>query len=127
MPTPGPDGGWFDARTDLIRPRLCQDRNSFAVNGPLVPGVTSADLALMGGTHQLAADGYRDLLAVAPDVPAALVGLGLALAARGTWPAVRALLHRPELVRAVHRELRSSTDSMPAIEVIAWGFGRFIH
>ncbi|RSM49694.1 HEXXH motif domain-containing protein [Amycolatopsis balhimycina DSM 5908] len=127
MPTPVPDGGWADTRTDLIRLRLGRDRKSFGDNGPMVPGVTSADLALVAGTHEQAADGYRDLLAVDPDVPSALVGLGLALAAHATGPAARALLHRPELVRAVHRELRTNTDSTPAVEVIAGWIGRFTH
>ncbi|MDS0137280.1 HEXXH motif domain-containing protein [Amycolatopsis sp. CM201R] len=127
LPTPVPDGGWVDARTDLVRLRLGRDRNSFAEHGSTVPGATAADLALVAGAHKQAAEGYRDLLAVDPDVPAALVGLGLALAAYSTGPAARALLHRPELVRAVHRALRTHPGFAPPIEVIAGWIGRFTH
>jgi hypothetical protein len=74
-----------------------------------------------------AAAGYRHLLAVDPDDPSALVGLGLALSARSTGPASRALLHRPELVRAVHRLLRDEPGTTPSVEAIASWLGRFTH
>ncbi|WIV61288.1 aKG-HExxH-type peptide beta-hydroxylase [Amycolatopsis nalaikhensis] len=127
IPTPVPDGGWTDARTDLIRLRLGRDRDALAERGPVVPGVTQADLALVSGDVEAAVRGYRSLLATDPDVPAALVGLGLALTARGTGPAARALLHRPELVRAVHRELRATADADPEVEAVAEWIGRFTH
>ncbi|WP_326944219.1 HEXXH motif-containing putative peptide modification protein [Amycolatopsis sp. NBC_01307] len=126
-PTPVPDGAWNDARTDLIRLRLSQDGNALVEYGPTVPGVTEADLALVTGDNESAVAGYRELLATDPDVPAAIVGLGLALSARGTGPAARALLHRPELVRAVHRVLRVNTDSAPAMDTVAGWIGRFTH
>ncbi|MEQ0561731.1 HEXXH motif-containing putative peptide modification protein [Amycolatopsis sp. NEAU-NG30] len=126
-PTPIPDGGWTDARTDLIRLRLGRDREAFLAQGPTVPDVTAADLALVSGRIEAAVDGYRSLLAADPDNPAAFVGLGLALTARGTGPAARALLHRPELVRAVHRELRTNGDPPPTIETVAGWIGRFTH
>lgn len=126
-PTPVPDGGWTDARTDLIRLRLGRDRDALTERGPRVPDVTEADLAWVSGRVESAVNGYRSLLAADPDVPSALVGLGLALTARGAGPAGRALLHRPELVRAVHRELRTSTDAAPEIETVAEWIGRFTH
>jgi HEXXH motif-containing protein len=126
-PTPVPDGGWTDARTDLLRLRFGPERTALTEHGPNVPGMTSADLALVTGRNDSAVAGYRSLLAVDPDVPAAIVGLGLALIARGTGPAARALLHRPELVRAVHRVLRASTDHAPTIEALAGWLGRFTH
>ncbi|MEU0793595.1 HEXXH motif-containing putative peptide modification protein [Amycolatopsis sp. NPDC005961] len=127
-PTPVPDGGWADARTDLIRLRLGRDGGAtLAEHGPDVPGVTGADLALISGANESAVDGYRELLVADPDLPTALVGLGLALTARGTGPAARALLHRPELVRAVHRVLRTSADATPDIETVAGWIGRFTH
>jgi hypothetical protein len=67
------------------------------------------------------------LLAEDPDDPAALVGLGLALAARSTGPAARALLRRPELVRAVHRRLRTGPGATPSVEAVAGWLGRFTH
>lgn len=126
-PTPVPDGAWTDARTDLIRLLLSRDANALAEHGPAVPDVTEADLALVTGDNDSALAGYRALLATDPDVPATIVGLGLALSARGTGPAARALLHRPELVRAVHRALRASSDSAPAMETVAGWIGRFTH
>jgi HEXXH motif-containing protein len=127
-PTPVPDGGWTDARTDLIRLRLGRDGGTaLAERGPQVPGATDADLALVNGDNESAVGNYRNLLVADPDVPTALVGLGLALAARGTGPAARALLHRPELVRAVHRVLRASAGATPDVETVAGWIGRFTH
>jgi hypothetical protein len=127
-PTPVPDGGWTNARTDLIRLRLGRDGSTaLAEHGPQVPGATDADLALVGGADESAMDGYRRQLVADPDLPTAIVGLGLALAARGTGPAARALLHRPELVRAVHRVLRASASAAPDVETVAGWIGRFTH
>ncbi|MEA5358368.1 HEXXH motif-containing putative peptide modification protein [Amycolatopsis sp., V23-08] len=126
-PTPVPDGRWTNARTDLIRLRLGRGETALAEHGHTVPGVTDADLALVAGRLEPATAGYRRLLAADPDDPAAFVGLGLALTACGTGPAARALLHRPELVRAVHRALRANTDTPPPVETIAGWIGRFTH
>jgi HEXXH motif-containing protein len=127
-PTPVPDGSWSDARTDLIRLRLGRGGSTaLTEDGPKVPGASEADLALVRGDNESAVSGYRTMLAADPDLPAALVGLGLALAARGTGPAARALLHRPELVRAVHRVLRAGAGTAPSVETIAGWIGRFTH
>jgi hypothetical protein len=92
-----------------------------------VPDATDADLAYAAGEHAAAAAGYRGELAANPDRPAALVGLGLALAARGIDPAARALLGHPELVRAVHRELRAQPHRLPSPEDLAAWIGTVAH
>ncbi|MGW4058487.1 aKG-HExxH-type peptide beta-hydroxylase [Amycolatopsis sp. NPDC004747] len=126
-PTPVPDGRWTNARADLIRLRLGRGVAALAEHGHTVPAVTDADLELVAGRPEPAIAGYRRLLADDPDDPAALVGLGLALTACGTGPAARALLHSPELVRAVHRALRAITGTPPPVETIAGWLGRFTH
>ncbi len=119
-PTPIPDGGWSPARTDLIRLSLG------GAGRPLtVPGATEADFAYTAGDHLEAVEGYRRELAADPDRPNSLVGLGLALSARGLHPAARALLHCPELVRAVHRRLRSGTRP-PTVEDVASWIGQLV-
>lgn len=127
-PTPVPDGDWEDTRTDLIRLRLGPDGAArFAAHGASVPGVTEADLDFVAGRPVAAAAGYRRLLSANPDDPAALAGLGIALAARSAGPASKALLHRPELVRAVHRLLRNEPGTTPSVEAVAGWLGRFTH
>ncbi|MFG1639774.1 HEXXH motif domain-containing protein [Amycolatopsis sp. NPDC049252] len=126
--TPVPDGDWQDARTDLIRLRLGPDgAERFAGHGASVPGATEADLQFVAGRPLEAAAVYRRALTANPDDPAALAGLGLALAVRSTGPASRALLHRPELVRAVHRLLRDEPRTTPSVEAVAGWLGRFTH
>jgi HEXXH motif-containing protein len=120
-PTPVPDGTWSHARADLIR---------LAVSGvdpaiwPTVPGVTPADLAFARRDYLQAAEGYREELSADPDQPNSLVGLGLALAARGPHPAARALLHCPELVRALHRRLRLRRPT--TVEQVATWLGQIV-
>ncbi|MEV6619725.1 HEXXH motif domain-containing protein [Amycolatopsis sp. NPDC051106] len=122
-PSPVPDGRWPDARTDLIRLRLSDGgTEELLVRGPSVPGSTPADLAFVAGRTAEAVTGYRKELAAAPDNPSALAGLGLALAASTTDPVSRALVHRPELVRAVYRALRPDTAVSP--ESVAEWIGR---
>jgi hypothetical protein len=89
--------------------------------------VTEPDLDFVAGQPMAAAAGYRRLLGTDPDDAGALAGLGIALAARSTGPATRAILHRPELVRAVHRELRDEPGTTPSAEAIAGWLGRFTH
>ncbi|GLY34810.1 HEXXH motif domain-containing protein [Amycolatopsis sp. NBRC 101858] len=129
VPTPVPDGEWQDSRTDLIRLRLGPDGAARAfAHGSSVPGATEADLHFVAGRPLEAAAGYRRTLAADPDDPAALAGLGLALSAHSTGPAARALLHRPELVRAVHRRLLlDEPEPTPSVEAIAGWLGRFTH
>lgn len=124
-PTPVPDGGWSPARTDLIR--LTVGGTALPPDGrvPTVPGATAADYAYTAGDFLSAVQGYRRELAADPDRPNSLAGLGLALSARGPHPAARALLHCPELVRAVHRRLRSGARP-PTVEQLASWIGQLV-
>ncbi len=124
-PTPVPDGGWSRARLDLIRLHL-RDEADLPGTWQTVPDATDADLAYATGRFADAAEGYRAQLVADPDRPASLVGLGLALAARGVDPAARALLHRPELVRAVHRRLRCRTRPVPTPQQLARWIGQLV-
>ncbi|WP_410620711.1 HEXXH motif domain-containing protein [Amycolatopsis sp. cmx-8-4] len=127
-PTPVPDGTWPDARADLVRLRLSPDgAHRLATNWSSVRGASAADFDYAAGRTEAAIAGYRAELSKAPDSPSALVGLGLALSTRGTSPAARALMHRPELVRAVHRRLRAETRDAPSPETVAAWIGRFTH
>ncbi|WP_260191716.1 HEXXH motif domain-containing protein [Actinophytocola gossypii] len=126
-PTPVPDGSWSRARVDLVRLALTPaDLAELSDVWQTVPGATGADLAYASGRYLDAARGYRAELFADPDRPSSLVGLGLALRAGGPHPAARALLHRPELVRAVHRRLRDGHGEAPAIEDIASWIGRLV-
>ncbi|WP_344421706.1 HEXXH motif domain-containing protein [Amycolatopsis minnesotensis] len=126
-PTPVPDGSWSRARTDLIRLVVGDPPSPPLPDVWLtVPGATGADFAYATGRFAEAVEGYRAELAADPDRPASLVGLGLALSARGPHPAARALLHCPELVRAVHRHLRGTSPGPPAVERIAAWIGQLV-
>ncbi|AUI63950.1 HEXXH motif domain-containing protein [Amycolatopsis sp. BJA-103] len=124
-PTPVPDGGWSHARTDLIRLTVGGTPLSPDGRPPAVPGATAADFAYAAGDFLEAINGYREELARDPDRPASLVGLGLALSARGPHPAARALLHCPEIVRAVHRPLRA-VPRPPTVEQLASWIGQLV-
>lgn len=126
-PTPVPDGPWSHARADLTRLALT-DAGSAAIPAvwPTVPDATAADVAYVAGHYRTAVERYRAQLAEAPDDPASLVGLGLALAALGPHPAARALAHCPELVRAVHRDLRRTDRLVPTQETLASWIGQLV-
>jgi HEXXH motif-containing protein len=129
-PTPVPDGSWSPARADLIRLSVANPSNSWNMlsrTWPSVPGATAADFAYVTGRLTDAARGYRAELATDPDRPAAWVGLGLALSGLGISPAARALLHYPEVVRAVHRRIRADKQTVPAPEDLAAWIGRFAY
>ncbi len=129
-PTPVPDGSWSSARAELIRLSVADTSNSRNVLSriwPSVPGATAADFAYVTGRLTDAARGYRAELAVDADHPAAWVGLGLALSGLGVTPAAGALLHYPEVVRAVHRRIRARTQTTPAPEDLAAWIGRFAY
>ncbi|HEX6346855.1 HEXXH motif domain-containing protein [Umezawaea sp.] len=107
-------------RTTLVRASLADpDRFAAMTADPrTVPGTTEADLALVTGDPRSAADGYLDLVRDRPDHACAWTGLGHALHAQ---PAGAALLHRPELVRAVHREVQLRCGSAPdPVRLAAW-------
>jgi HEXXH motif-containing protein len=124
-PTPVPDGNWSHARTDLIRLAVGGTPPAPDGEAPAVPGATAADFAYAAGDFLVAIEGYRRELATDPDRPNSLVGLGLALSARGPHPAARALLRCPELVRAVHRRLRAAPRP-PTVEQLASWIGQLV-
>jgi HEXXH motif-containing protein len=126
-PTPVPDGSWSHARAYLSRLALTEaSHGQLRHLWPTVPDATTADFAYVTGRYRDAAHEYRAELAETPDRPASLVGLGLALAAIGPNPAARALLHCPELVRAVHRELRRTAQHVPTQESIGSWIGQLV-
>ncbi|MEU9853259.1 HEXXH motif domain-containing protein [Streptomyces sp. NPDC047974] len=100
---PDPDTPWSHPRTRLIRRLLAPPRDPAPPPAPEPP--CPADLALLSG-DPAAVPAYTRLLAEDPESPEAWTGLVLALAT--TAPATRPLLHRPELLRALHRELRTT-------------------
>ncbi|OLF13526.1 HEXXH motif domain-containing protein [Actinophytocola xanthii] len=125
-PTPVADGSWSHARTDLVRLALGRPESRGPGGWLSVPGTTDGDLAYAEGRYAEAERRYRAELTADPDRPAALVGLGLALAAAGPNPGARALLHCPELVRAVHRGLRTAASPTPTPEAVASWLGQVV-
>jgi HEXXH motif-containing protein len=126
-PTPVPDGSWSSARADLIRLSAADPpngRNALSRTWSSVPGATAADFAYATGRLTDAVRGYRAELAADADHPAAWIGLGLALSGLGVTPAAWALLHYPEVVRAVHRRIRAYPRTVPAPDELAAWIGR---
>lgn len=121
-PTPVPDGRCSRARFNLIR-LVVSESGSAQDRWEEIPDATAADLAYATGRFVDAERGYRAELATDPDRPASWVGLGLALAARQDDAAARTLLHCPELVRAVHREIRAGGATAPAPDELASWIG----
>jgi HEXXH motif-containing protein len=129
-PTPVPDGCWSSARADLIRLSVAGPSDGEPVlsrTWSSVPGATAADFAYVADRFTDAARGYSAELAADADRPAAWVGLGLALSGLGVTAAARALLHYPEVVRAVHRKIRDDAQTVPAPEDLAAWIGRFAY
>ncbi|MFI8822656.1 aKG-HExxH-type peptide beta-hydroxylase [Streptomyces sp. NPDC053431] len=84
---------------------------------PERPQPSDADRALVTG-DPAAPDAYARLLAGDPEAPEAWTGLVLALA--NADPTTRPLLRRPELLRAVHRELRAIGTAADPRDVARW-------
>ncbi|TWJ21945.1 HEXXH motif domain-containing protein [Micromonospora endolithica] len=82
--------------------QLCKDPSAVGVT---VSGATAADLALAAGDVAGAHAGYLAELAAGDGSPGAWAGLGLTTAVLVPGRAAEALRDRPELVRAVHREV----------------------
>ncbi|MDG4863477.1 HEXXH motif domain-containing protein [Streptomyces sp. T-3] len=80
-----------------------------------------ADLSLLLADADGAVDAYRSIVLESPEETPAWVGLGLSLALAGEEVAARALLERPELVRAVGRQVRAQ-GARPAdpVELARW-------
>ncbi|MFJ7213248.1 HEXXH motif domain-containing protein [Amycolatopsis sp. NPDC098790] len=81
-----------------------------------ITGMSAADLALVDGDTTIAAELYRRQLTLTPDSPAAWAGFALA-----TRHPV--LLSRPELVSAVHREVRRQRGVAPDPDRLARWLG----
>ncbi|UOZ07548.1 HEXXH motif domain-containing protein [Amycolatopsis sp. WQ 127309] len=115
-----PDGRWAEARADLLRVRLGADGERRARQvWRDVSDASEADLALVNGDGEAALEGYRAELRRDPDLPVALVGLGLALRMTHEENTAAVILNRPELVRAVHRGIRKRTNPAPTPEEVA--------
>jgi HEXXH motif-containing protein len=81
----------------------------------------SADSAYLAGDHEVAAAGYRDSISCPGDVDHAWIGLAMALRhVRADRSA--ALVARPDLVRALHDELRDGGEPADPGELAAWLF-----
>ncbi|MFF4036715.1 HEXXH motif domain-containing protein [Streptomyces sp. NPDC001816] len=108
-----------EVRTRLMRIRF-GDPERFArlrEDPPTLAGASVPDYAWAAGDRAAALAGYRRLVAEDPADPVAWAGLGLSLP---EGRARDALLHRPELVAALHRELlRRGMDQGPET-VAAW-------
>jgi HEXXH motif-containing protein len=132
-PTPVPDGSWSQARPDMIRLGLAQPAGTDSLPQPplsetwqTVPDATRGDFAYASGHFAEAARIYTAELAADPDRPASWIGLGLALSRLHARPAARALLSCPELVRAVHRRIRTGTEGKVAADELAGWIGRHL-
>jgi HEXXH motif-containing protein len=124
-PTPVPDGSWSLERANLIRLAVAEtDRATIGRLWSTVPDATTADRAYARNQFTEAIRAYEQELAMDPDRPASWVGLGLSIAATGTDPAAHALLHHPELVRAVYRVLRSTNGNTPKPIALATWIGQ---
>ncbi|MEU6662453.1 HEXXH motif domain-containing protein [Streptomyces sp. NPDC046821] len=88
------------------------------------PDLLEADMCLLlGGPANAAraAERYRAVLIAAPGTREAWVGLGLALAAAGEHTPATALLHRPELVRALALDARTRDGRLPdPVDLADW-------
>ncbi|MFE4656093.1 HEXXH motif domain-containing protein [Streptomyces hydrogenans] len=104
-------GGWSHTRARQIR------RTLGGAAPDTGPGAPAAGLALLSGDPS-AADRYARLLAGDPECPEAWAGLVLSLATAD--PALRPLLHRPELLRPLHRELRARGTPAPPAALARW-------
>ncbi len=112
------DGSWPNSRSDLVRIRLGESGETrLAQSWSLVPEVLEADYLLVQDRMDEARTAYAAELKADPDRASTWIGLGLSLA---NGPAKQALLTAPELVRAVHRNLRTTDDAPVVEELAAW-------
>ncbi|MEV6619723.1 HEXXH motif domain-containing protein [Amycolatopsis sp. NPDC051106] len=112
------DGEWPNARADLVRVRLGSDGEArLSRIWSKVPDALEGDYRLIAGRTDDARTAYQADLETNPEHASALIGLSLSLP---PGPATRALLEVPELVRAVHRELRRVGTAPSFDELAGW-------
>ncbi|MFD8395116.1 HEXXH motif domain-containing protein [Streptomyces sp. NPDC059680] len=124
---PDPRAGSPDARGELRRLRLAAPETLLARaravsdDASRPRALAAADVALLRGEPDRAVSGYVKTLVAYPELPSAWAGLGLALAESGEPAAAQALLCRPEVVRAVHRQAHEWCGRSPdPVEVADW-------
>ncbi|HKT00706.1 MAG TPA: HEXXH motif domain-containing protein [Rugosimonospora sp.] len=111
-----PAGRWIDARAVLVRLTLV-GRLAEAAS---IQGARPADVVLVSGDAVRAREMYLTQLVASPDDPWAWSGLMWTLAAYPTGHDESVLRERPELVRAVQRELVSIGCPADPLELVAW-------
>jgi hypothetical protein len=121
-PEPEPRTGgppWTHGRLTLYRIRLTGHASAAH---PAVPGVTSADVALVNGEPDQAAGEYLRRIRDGSGDLDSWTGLALALAATGAqgW---RVLLKRPELIHALYLELADRQAHPRVDELARWVTG----
>ncbi|MFC4043349.1 HEXXH motif-containing putative peptide modification protein [Dactylosporangium siamense] len=120
-----PDVGLLDSRAVLARYRLTrasafeQFQNDPETVSASVLGASAADVALIAGDREAAGRAYRVRVETASDDVHGLVGLGLSRPDRTADPVARALLRRPELVRAMAARL-SVSGAVDVVRLAAW-------
>jgi HEXXH motif-containing protein len=113
----------LDAKAVLTRVRIADPSlfNRLHAEPDLVQGASHSDVALVAGDLERARRGYLAELSRTPGRAAAWSGLGLTLAASGEGRAAKALLHQPELLRAVVARVAAEAPTQPpADELAAW-------
>ncbi|WIM97894.1 HEXXH motif-containing putative peptide modification protein [Actinoplanes oblitus] len=125
-----PEVGRFDTRAVLIRylltdpDRLRRLRDDPELLATAVTGAQPADADLIRGDRAAAAVAYAGLVTADPASVHGWVGLGLALSDQPDSAAARALLSRPELVRAVACRLATTAGPDEArpdpVRLAAW-------
>ena len=110
---------WSAGRLGLARRRLlAPERHGQARDEDWGAALTDADLALFAGEPAKAAAGFAEEIEHDPESADAWTGLGLALSANAPARARAALLRRPELVLAVHRETRTAHSPLKVADLI---------
>lgn len=122
---------YLDVRATMIRHLLAGPERFFSLDqdgraNELVSGASAADTALVAGRHHDALRLYIDELAADNDRGLAWSGLGLVLGRIGNHGAARVLLGRPELVRAVSREVGHREGHRPRPVALATWLGGFL-
>ncbi len=124
----GPRVAGLEARAVLVRHLLHDGRSprawppGSADLARQVRRAIPADLAWLAGDTPAATAGFEQALELAPDDPHAWSGLGLAARDSSDDSAALALVERPELVRALHRALRTAelADPPGRLELARW-------